>query len=300
MKSKTLISIVGPTAIGKTALSIGLAKTYQTEIISADSRQFFKEMSIGTAKPDETEMAGIQHHFVDFLSIETLYTAGQFEKDAVNKIGELHQNRPVVIMVGGSGLYINAVLDGFDEIPSSLAMRKQLNQEFKDNGIVPLQLELKQLDPAHYDFMDIHNPQRLIRAIEVCRLSGKPYTSFRNKVKKERPFNTIKIGLTADREVIYDRINQRVDLMVKAGLIDEVRRLYNQRELNALQTVGYRELFEHFDGVGTLDEAIENIKMNTRRFAKRQLTWFRKDKETKWFDYRDQDAISEYLASHLD
>ncbi|MFT7613437.1 MAG: tRNA dimethylallyltransferase [Parvicellaceae bacterium] len=296
---KQLISIVGPTAIGKTSFSISLAKQYNCEIVSADSRQFFKEMAIGTAKPDVTEMDGIPHHFVDFLSVNDPYTAGQFEKEAIAKIEEIHQKTEVAIMVGGSGLYVNAVHDGMDDIPSDSELRDLLNNELKDRGIEPLQIELKKLDPEHYEFMDIHNPQRLIRAIEVCRLSGKTYTSFRNKINKTRPFNIIKIGLIADREIIYDRINQRVDLMIEAGLVEEVKSLHKLKSLNALQTVGYRELFEHFEGNVTLDEAIENIKMNTRRFAKRQMTWFKKDKDTKWFDYKDQQQIKDYVASQL-
>jgi len=296
---KQLISIVGPTAIGKTSTSIALAKLHNSEIISADSRQFFKEMAIGTAKPDPKEMDGVPHHFVDFLSVQDPYTAGQFEKDAIAKIEELHKDNNVAIMVGGSGLYVNAVTNGMDDIPSDINLRENLNNELEEKGIVPLQLELKRLDPEHYEFMDIHNPQRLIRAVEVCRLSGKTYTSFRNKKKKIRPFNIIKIGLTAEREIIYDRINQRVDLMIEAGLVDEVKSLHELKSLNALQTVGYRELFEHYEGHVTLDEAIENIKMNTRRFAKRQMTWFKKDKDTKWFDYKDTQQIKDYVASQL-
>ncbi len=297
--SKYLISIVGPTAIGKTSFSIELAKKLNTEIISSDSRQFFKEMSIGTAKPHKDEMEGIPHHFVNFLSIHDEYTSGKFENDAMETISQLHQEMDTVIMVGGSGLYVDAVLYGIDEIPSDDVVRFQLIQEYNDKGLEHLQAELKSLDPEHYDFMDIKNPQRLIRALEVCRATGKTYTSFRNRKPKERPFDIIRIGLTADRELIYDRINKRVDLMVEAGLIEEARALHRFKNLNALQTVGYRELFEYFDGKVDLETAIENIKMNTRRFAKRQLTWFRKDKEIKWFDIQNQPEAFEYVASVL-
>lgn len=257
-------------------------------------------MQIGTAKPTDEEMDGILHHFVDFISIDTHYSAGRFEEEAIVTIAELHQNNPVAIMVGGSGLYVNAVLNGIDPVPSDENLRSQIIAEYELNGIVPLQDELKKVDPEHFKSMDIHNPQRLIRAIEVCRLTGKTYTSFRNRKNKERPFKAIKVGLTADREVIYDRINQRVDQMIENGLVEEARTLYPKRELNALQTVGYRELFDHFGGKVSLDEAIENIKMNTRRFAKRQLTWFKKDAEVKWFDFGDQKAIMDYVASQVD
>lgn len=299
MKNKTLISIVGPTAIGKTSFSVQLAKQLNCEIISADSRQFFKEMSIGTAKPTPEEMKGIPHHFVDFLPIEEFYTAGKFENDVLAKLTELFQKDDVAIMVGGSGLYVNAVLSGIDEIPSNPEIRAELNSELEEKGLRHMQQKLKKLDYEHYLAMDRRNPQRLIRAIEVCLVTGKKYSDLRNHTPKEREFNIIKIGLTADREIIYDRINQRVDEMVKEGLIEEVKSLLPKRELNALNTVGYKELFTHFDGEWELDFALEKIKQNTRNFAKRQLTWFKKDKETKWFDTLQELPKIEELINHL-
>ena len=279
---------MGPTAIGKTSLSVEIAKKLDCEIISADSRQFFKEMSIGTAKVTPEEMDGVPHHFVDFLSIEEFYTAGQFENDVLAKLEDLFKEKNVAIMVGGSGLYVNAVLSGIDEIPSDLELRAELNKELEENGLRSMQQKLKKLDYDHYRFMDKQNPQRLIRAIEVCMTTGKKYSELRKHVPKERDFNIVQIGLTADREIIYNRINTRVDEMVKNGLIEEVKALHPKKELNSLNTVGYKELFNHFDGETELDFAIEKIKQNTRNFAKRQLTWFKKNEETQWFD-----AISE-------
>lgn len=296
---KTLISIVGPTAIGKTSLGISLANHFNTEIISADSRQFFKEMSIGTAKPTQQELSEAKHHLVDCLSINEFYTAGQFEKQALEIIANIHQKNDVAIMVGGSGLYVNAVINGIDDIPSNKEIREELNLKLAQEGIEPLQEQLKQLDELHYNAMDIHNPQRLVRALEVCLTSGKTYTSFKNKSPKKRPFNVITIGLTADRELIYNRINTRVDVMIKAGLIEEVKRLIPQQELNALQTVGYRELFSYFKRDIILEEAINLIKQNTRRFAKRQLTWFKKNEQTSWFDIDKKDEIIPYLETIL-
>lgn len=293
---KHLIAIVGPTAIGKTSLSIALAKHFGTEIISADSRQFFKEMTIGTAKPLAEEMDGVKHHFVDCISIEDKYTAGQFEKDALETIENIFKTNDVAVLVGGSGLYVNAVLDGIDEIPSDIKIREELNAKLKEEGIRPLQLMLRDLDHIHFRKMDIRNPQRLIRALEVCLVTGEPYSQLRKNSAKERDFNIIKIGLTADRETIYDRINQRVDIMVKEGLVEEVKNLVAHKELNALQTVGYRELFDFFEGTKTEEEAVDKIKQNTRNFAKRQLTWFKRDLTTKWFDISEKDAVEPFVA----
>lgn len=296
---KHLIAIVGPTAIGKTSLSIALAKHFNTEIISADSRQFFKEMTIGTAKPLPAEMDGVKHHFVDCISIKEKYTAGQFEKDVLSTLDELYKKHDVVILVGGSGLYVNAVINGIDEIPSDIKIREELNEKLATEGIAPLQEMLKKLDTSHYEKMDIHNPQRLVRALEVCLATGKPYSDLRKNQSKTRNFNTIKIGLTADREIIYDRINQRVDIMVNEGLIEEVKELIPHKNLNALQTVGYKELFDYFDGTKTKEEAIDKIKQNTRNFAKRQLTWFKRDTNTKWFSIDEKDEIIPYLTKKL-
>lgn len=295
---KHLIVIVGPTAIGKTSLSIKLANFFNTEIISADSRQFFKEMSIGTAKPTKEELSQAKHHFVDFLSVEERYSAGQFETDAIAKIEELFLNHNVVIMVGGSGLYVDAVCKGIDDIPADLIIREQLNQQLAENGLLPLQTELKEKDPEHFATANIKNPQRVIRALEVCRSTGKTYTSFRNNSPKERSFQIHKIGLNTDREIVYDRINRRVDIMMKEGLFEEVKTLVSKQDLNPLNTVGYKELFKHLNEVDfSLKEAIELIKKNTRNFAKRQLTWFKKDKSTVWFEPSQTKEIITHLES---
>lgn len=287
MKPRYLITITGPTAIGKTALSIALAKHYNTEIISCDSRQFFKEMYIGTAVPEPEELAAAPHHFIQHISIHDPYSVGDFEKEAIQTLDSLFKNHETLIMVGGSGLYAKAILQGLDEFPDvDPSIREKLNLRLQEEGITPLQEQLKKLDPKSFETIAIKNPQRLIRALEVCIGSGLPYSSFLNKKETQRSFTPITIGLTADRDLIYNRINKRVDIMVENGLIDEVKKLYEFKHLNALNTVGYKELFEYFDGHISKDEAIERIKRNTRRFAKRQLTWFKKDTDTKWFDYK--------------
>ncbi|MFD2918000.1 tRNA (adenosine(37)-N6)-dimethylallyltransferase MiaA [Psychroserpens luteus] len=285
-KQPILISIVGPTAIGKTALSIKLANHFNTEIISADSRQFYQEMQIGTAAPTPTELAAAPHHFIKHISVENYYNVGAFEKDAIALLKELYTKHDVVIMVGGSGLYVNAVTKGLDELPKvDHDLRDELNNRFKNDGLEGLQFQLKELDPKAYGTIAIDNPQRLIRALEVCLSSGKPYSSFLTSENKKRDFETITIGLTADRDIIYDRINRRVDIMMKEGLLGEVEALLPKKNLNALKTVGYKELFNVLDEQWTLDFAISEIKKNSRRFAKRQLTWFKKSEKTIWFDY---------------
>ncbi|MFD2726252.1 tRNA (adenosine(37)-N6)-dimethylallyltransferase MiaA [Hyunsoonleella rubra] len=283
---KHLISVIGPTAIGKTALSIKLAQHFGTEIISADSRQFFKEMHIGTAAPTPEELQQAKHHFVHHKSIMEDYNVGAFERDAIDRLNQLFQNYDVVIMVGGSGLYVDAVTKGLDDFPNvDASIRDTLNKEFQEKGLPYLQDRLKDLDRKSYDTIAIDNPHRVIRALEVSIGTGKTYSSFLNRAKNDRPFETISIGLMAERQVIYDRINQRVDLMIKDGLLEEVKQLLPYKDLNALNTVGYKELFNYLDGEWTLDFAISEIKKNTRRFAKRQLTWFKKNENTCWFDY---------------
>jgi tRNA dimethylallyltransferase len=284
--NKILISVVGPTAIGKTKLAILLAQYYDTEIISADSRQFFKEMNIGTAVPTNEELNQAKHHFIQHKNISEPYSVGNFERDAIEKISYLFKTNEVVIMVGGSGLYVNAVTDGLNSFPTINAdVREALNFELKEHGIEYLQQKLERLDPVYFSKVDIHNPQRVIRALEVTIGSGKPYSSFIDKPKAERGFRVITVGIKADRAIIYDRINQRVDLMLTAGLLEEAKKVLPYRNYNALQTVGYKELFNFFDDEWTLELAISEIKKNTRRFAKRQLTWFLKNKNTIWFDY---------------
>lgn len=283
---KTLITVVGPTAIGKTKLAIELAKHYKTAIISADSRQFFKEMKIGTAVPSNDELAAATHHFIQHKSITETYTVGDFEREAIQLTETLFKQHNTVILVGGSGLYIDAVTKGLDYFPNiDPEIRVQLNQKLDTEGLDALQTQLKELDPTYFEKVDIHNPHRVIRALEICIGSGKPYSSFLNKDKNKRPFQVISVGIEADREIIYDRINRRVDLMIEEGLIEEAKSLEKHKELNALQTVGYRELFNYFNGEWTLDFAISEIKKNTRRFAKRQLTWFKKTEKIIWVPF---------------
>ena len=282
-----LITIVGPTAIGKTALSIQLAKHFKADIISCDSRQFYKEMRIGTAVPETDELAAAKHHFIQNRSIFDEYNVGSFERDTLSKLDELFKENPVQIMVGGSGLYIDAVLKGLDYFPEvDPKIRAALTEELETKGLEYLQEKLKELDLETYNAIEIENPKRVTRALEVCIGSGIPYSTFKNKPKAPRNFTSIKVGLNADREIIYTRINQRVDIMIENGLLDEAKELYPNKNLNALQTVGYRELFSYFDEVFTKEFAISEIKKNTRRFAKRQLTWFKKDENTLWFDYQ--------------
>jgi len=280
----TLISVVGPTAIGKTKLAIDLAQHFNTEIISADSRQFYQEMSIGTAKPTPQELAAAPHHFVDFLPITQLYSAGDFERDALAKLDKLFKKNEVVIMVGGSGMYVDAVCKGFDVLPDiKPEIREQLNNQLATEGLDVLTKQLKQLDPDYHQQVDLANKQRVVRALEVCLTTGQSFSSFRKQNLVQRSFDIISVGLTWEREKIYERINQRVDQMVNQGLIEEAKALFLQRTLNALQTVGYREIFSAINNECTLEEAITNIKTNTRRFAKRQLTWFSKNEKTTWF-----------------
>ncbi len=299
--TKYLISIVGPTAIGKTALSIKLANHYNTEIISADSRQFFKEMSIGTAAPTLLEQSLAKHHFIHHKSIIDDYNVGMFEKEAISKLNELYKTHQIIIMVGGSGLYVDAVTKGLDSFPEiDGKIRQQLNNQYKNEGLKPLLEKLKDLDKLSYNTIAIDNPHRVIRALEVCIGSGKPYSSFLNNAKGDRNFKTISIGLTANRELIYERINKRVDMMVEEGLIEEVTALKNKQHLNALNTVGYKEIFKYLDNEWPLDFAISEIKKNTRRFAKRQLTWFKKDEAIFWFNYEVTiDEILNYINEHL-
>jgi len=287
-----LITIIGPTAIGKTALSIKLAQHFNCDIVSCDSRQFFKEIKIGTAVPNLDELKAAKHHFIQNKSIHKNYNVGEFERDAALKLEELFKENNIQIMVGGSGLYVDAVLNGFDTFPEiDTSIKKEIKNNYSINGIIFLQKKLKELDPYFFDSISIknpqtlQNPQRMMRFVEVCIGSNKPYSSFLNKDKNTKNFIPILIGLQAERQVMYDRINLRVDNMIFEGLLDEVKSIYPYKELNALQTVGYRELFDYLDGKTTLDFAIEEIKKNTRRFAKRQLTWFKRLENTLWFDY---------------
>ncbi|MBO3117368.1 tRNA (adenosine(37)-N6)-dimethylallyltransferase MiaA [Winogradskyella sp. DF17] len=298
MKPK-LITIVGPTAIGKTALSLTLANHYKCDIISADSRQFYKEMSIGTAVPKTSELKSATHHFIQHKSIEDNYSVGDFERDGIAKIRELHQTNSKVIMVGGSGLYIKAITDGLDDFPDvNQSIRDNLNKKLKEKGLKSLQEELRLVDEKTYNSIAIDNPHRIIRALEIYKGTGQPYSSFLSKPKKKREFETVFIGLHAERSVVYDRINQRVDAMMDQGLLDEVKGLLPYKNLNALNTVGYKELFRYLNGDISLDFAIAEIKKNTRRFAKRQFTWFNKNDSIKWFPYTSKyNNVIKYIDS---
>ncbi len=299
-KDKYLISISGPTASGKTGLSVFLAKALNTEILSCDSRQFFKEMKIGTAVPTVEEMAGVPHHFIGHLSIFDNYSVGDFERDAIQKIKELFQVYDCLMMVGGSGLYEKAVTDGLDEFPEiDKKFRQELNKEYEENGLEKLQQELKISDPEYYNTAAIDNQVRVIRALEVFRATGQKFSSFRTRKKVERNFKLIKIGLELPREELYDRINQRVDLMMDSGLLEEAEKLYTHKELNSLQTVGYREFFDFMDGKTDLETAVSEIKKNSRRYAKRQMTWYRKDERINWFSPFEKEKILEFVESEI-
>lgn len=286
VRHNVLVVVVGPTAIGKTRWAISLARHYGTEIISADSRQFFREMSIGTAVPSQKELQMVPHHLIQHKSIQGPYSVGDFERDALLVLNRLFETNDTVILVGGSGLYVDAVTQGLDAFPDiAPGIREGLMQQLESQGIEVLQNQLQKLDPGYFAQVDRANPHRLVRALEVSLSSGRPYSTYLDKPRPERPFATITIGLEADRELVYRRIEDRVDAMVNAGLVDEARSLYPHRALNALQTVGYRELFAYFNGEIPLDTAIDEIKKNSRRFAKRQFTWFRRDPGTLWIPY---------------
>ncbi len=298
--NKTLVCVVGPTAVGKTATAIELANYCNAEIISADSRQFYKEISIGTAKPTREELSQAKHHFVDFLPLDSDYSSGKFEREALQFLKNYFEQKDICICAGGSGLYVNALLYGFDDLPSSDEERKSIQGKMEREGFAALQQELKSLDPDHFASMDISNTQRVMRAIEVCRVSGKKYSELRTISKKKRPFNIIILGLNREREELYNRINHRVDLMLQDGLLDEVKSVHDRKHLNSLQTVGYREFFSYLDGEHDLEEAIRLVKRNTRRFAKRQLTWFNRYEGIEWFTPDDLSSIKDRLKNHLD
>jgi tRNA dimethylallyltransferase len=291
--TKTLLVIAGPTASGKTAAAIRLAQHYNTVILSADSRQFYREMAIGTAKPNTEELAAAKHYFIDSHSITETFSVGDFEKEGLALLDELFKDHDTVILAGGSGLYIKALCEGFDDIPQAdVEIREQLNAEYAEKGVTALQNELKLVDPVYYNEVDLNNPQRVIRALEVYRSTGKAFSSYRKASLNKRPFNILKIGIDLPREVLYNRINKRVDNMMAQGLLEEVRQLIPHREVNALNTVGYKELFDYFDGTTDILSAIALIKQNTRHFAKRQMTWFRKDKTIHWLQPDDIQPVT--------
>jgi tRNA dimethylallyltransferase len=298
--NKTLVVIIGPTGIGKTKISIEVASYLSTEIISADSRQFFREMKTGTAVPSAEDQMKIRHHFVHQLGIHDYYNASQYEHDALVCLEKLFGVYDTVILTGGSMLYIDAVCNGIDEVPDvDPEVRNNLKVRFSEAGIESLRLELKKADPEYYKMADLKNPKRIIHALEVCYTTGKPYSAFRNQELKSRSFTIIKIGLNCERKVLFERINNRVDEMINNGLIDEAKQLLPYRYLNSLNTVGYKELFEYFDGKTDLTEAVRLIKRNTRRYARKQLTWFLKDKEINWFHFNDINRIIEFINSRI-
>ena len=299
---KHLIVIAGPTAVGKTGLAINLAKKYQSEIISADSRQFFKELEIGTAKPSVAELAEVKHHFINNLSIHDSFDAGKFAIDAEKLISQLFEVHDIIFLVGGSGLYIKSLCDGLDEMPIiSSDIRETLNEEYRTNGLENILMELKSSDLEFYYKVDKKNPQRVIRALEVIRGSGKSYTSFRNKklMPLKKNYTTIKIGLEQVRDQLYDRINTRMDIMIANGLFEEANKFYLYKNMPALQTVGYSEIFRYMDGDYDQEEAVRLLKRNSRRYAKRQMTWFKKDQDFEWFDAENIDSINDYIHNAI-
>ncbi len=297
---KTLIVILGPTAVGKTRVSLQMAKLLKTVILSADSRQLYKNLSIGTAAPTPKEKKKIEHYFVEQLELEDYYSASQYEQDVLKKLDELFRERDTAILSGGSMMYIDAVCHGIDDIPTiDEELRQELQLRYQNEGIEPIKEQLRLLDPIFYRQVDLDNHKRVIHAVEVCLMAGKPYSSLRTNTRKQRPFQIIKIGLTLDRDELYERINTRVDEMMANGLLDEAKSVYPKRHLNSLNTVGYKELFEYFDGEADLDTAVEKIKQNTRIYSRKQTSWFKRDKEIKWFHPDEKQKIIAYIRKQL-
>jgi tRNA dimethylallyltransferase len=297
MSNKYLIVILGPTAVGKTRTAIEVARNFNTEIISCDSRQIYRELKIGTAVPSESELAEVKHHFIQNKSIYDYYNASMFEFEVMDLLDTLYGKYKYVLMVGGSGLYINAVCYGIDDLPAVDAdLRKELLEKYKTEGIESIRKQLRLLDPGYYSRVDLKNHKRILKAIEVCLMTGRPYSSFLKNSKKDRPFKILKIGLSVNREELYERINKRVDRMIEEGLPDEARQYYKDRHLNALNTVGYKELFDYFDKKITFEEAVSLIKRNTRNYARKQLTWFKKQKDITWFGPDETGKIIEYIT----
>lgn len=296
LTDKILLVVAGPTAVGKTDTSIALAQYFDTEIISSDSRQFFKEMKIGTAVPEPKQLAAVKHHFIQHLSIQDYYNSYDYEQDVLELATEIFAKKDIIVLTGGSMLYIDAVCKGIDEIPTiTKAVRERVERQYEQKGLVFMQNVLKELDRTFYESIDLQNPKRVLHAIEVCLQAGQPYSALRKNTPQKRPFHILKIGIHRERENLYERINNRVDLMLEAGLEQEARELFPYRGLNALKTVGYKELFAYFDGDYDRMEAIRLIKRNTRHYAKRQLSWFRKDEDMKWFSPDKVDDIIAYV-----
>lgn len=297
---KTLVILTGPTGIGKTKTGIEIAKYFNTEIISADSRQIFKELSIGTAVPSNTELSTVRHHLIQTYSLQENYNASRYETEVLLLLDQLFKKYNLVLMVGGSMLYIDAVCNGIDIMPDvDPEVRNELIGKLEFEGIESLRLQLKKLDPDYYNQVDLKNPTRIIHALEISIMTGKPYSSYRSNPKKNRPFKMIKIGLNCNRAELHKRINNRVDQMLKFGLEEETRKVYHLKHLNSLNTVGYREFFDYFDGLISREKAIELIKRNTRRYARKQLTWFRKDPEMNWFQPGETDKIINFIENKI-
>lgn len=295
--AKTLIVITGPTAVGKTALCLDLAQHFGIPIINADSRQIYKELKIGTASPTDEQLAKVKHYFVGTLSLNDYYSASLFEQQTLEILEREFAKSDYALMAGGSMMYIDAVCNGIDDIPTvDDVTRETLKSRLANEGLEPLVEELRHLDPEYYEIVDKQNPRRVVHGLEICLMTGKTYTSFRKREKKQRPFRIIKIGLNRDREELYNRINLRVDQMMDEGLLDEARNLYHMRHMNALNTVGYKEMFAYLDGKWTLEEAVERIKGNTRRYARKQLTWYKKDEQIRWFHPDEKDNIISYIS----
>ena len=298
---KTLIVITGPTAVGKTALTIRLAKHYCIPIINADSRQIYRELKIGTAAPTEEQLREVQHYFVGNKSIDDYYNASMYEQEVMTLLDTLFEEQPLQVLSGGSMMYIDAVCNGIDDIPTIRDdIRTEMKRRFQEEGLEALCEDLKRLDPEHYDIVDRQNYRRVIHALEICYQTGKTYTSFRKQEKKQRPFRIIKIGLNREREELYQRINLRCDQMMEEGLLKEAEMMYPKRHLNALNTVGYKEIFDYFENRWSLDEAIERMKGNTRRYARKQLTWFKRDDSVRWFHPKDEEQILNYITQQYE
>ena len=299
MKNKTLIVITGPTAVGKTACCLEIARHFGIPVINADSRQIYKELRIGTARPTEAEMQQVKHYFVGTLGLDDYYSASLYEQQVLQLLEEQFKTSDYALLSGGSMMYIDAVCDGIDDIPTvDDETREMLKARLSSEGLEILVQELKRLDPEYYEIVDRQNPRRVVHGLEICLMTGKTYTSFRKKEKKQRPFQIIKIGLNRPREELYERINLRVDRMMAEGLLDEVKAMYPKRQLNALNTVGYKELFDYLDGRWPLQEAVERIKGNTRRYARKQLTWYKKDEHIKWFNPNEIKTIIDYITHY--
>ena len=296
---KTLIVITGPTAVGKTALCLEIAKHFDIPIINADSRQIYRELRIGTAQPTKEQMQEVKHYFVGTLGLDDYYSASLFEQQVLECLEQQFLTNDYALLSGGSMMYIDAVCDGIDDIPTiDDETRTLMKQRLADEGLEALVEELRRLDPEYYEIVDRQNPRRVVHALEICTMTGKTYTSFRKREKRQRPFQIIKIGLNRPREELYDRINQRVDQMMADGLLEEAKSLYPLRHLNALNTVGYKELFDHLEGRWPLEEAVERIKGNTRRYARKQLTWYKKDERMKWFHPQETEQIISYISHY--